>query len=117
MDNLERLERIALALPEAERVDVEAWGDHPTFRVRGKNFVFADGAGSGFSVKLPLDEAAALVASDPAVVPEGYGLGKHGWVGIHLTGDEEDERWEQLTEWIRTSYTLIAPKKLSRQLG
>lgn len=105
-----------MALPEAERVDVEEWGDHPTFRVRGKNFVFADGEGSGFSVKLPLDEAAALVASDPAVAPEGYGLGKHGWVGVTLTGDEDDQRWEQLTEWIRTSYTLIAPKKLARQL-
>ena len=37
-----RLEALVARLPEAERVDVEAWGDHPTFRVRGKNFVFSD---------------------------------------------------------------------------
>jgi hypothetical protein len=31
-----RLEQIAARLPETDRVDVEAWGDEPTFRVRGK---------------------------------------------------------------------------------
>jgi hypothetical protein len=31
-----RLERIVADLPEAERVDIAEWGDHPTFRVRGK---------------------------------------------------------------------------------
>ena len=35
-----RLERIVSKLPEAERVDIAEWGDHPTFRVRGKNFIF-----------------------------------------------------------------------------
>ena len=35
-----RLERIVSRLPEAERVHVAEWGDHPTFRVRGKNFIF-----------------------------------------------------------------------------
>ena len=43
-DNMKRLERIVARLPEAERVDIEAWGDEPTFRVRGKNFVFTDQA-------------------------------------------------------------------------
>lgn len=42
MNNMERVERIVSVLPEAERVDIEAWGDHPMFRVRGKNFIFAD---------------------------------------------------------------------------
>ncbi len=36
-----RLEQIVARLPQAERVDVEAWGDHPPFRGNGKNFVFA----------------------------------------------------------------------------
>ena len=34
---MKRLERIVAALPDAERVDVEEWGDHPTFRVGGKS--------------------------------------------------------------------------------
>ena len=39
---MDRLEAMALRLPEAERVDIEAWDGEPTFRVRGKNFVFTD---------------------------------------------------------------------------
>ncbi len=30
MSNMARFERIVARLPEAERVDVEEWGDHPT---------------------------------------------------------------------------------------
>ena len=41
MNNMDRLEAIVARLPEAERVDIAEWGDHPTFRVRGKNFVLA----------------------------------------------------------------------------
>jgi hypothetical protein len=40
--NMARLEAVVAELPEAVRVDVAEWGDHPTFRVRGKNFVFCD---------------------------------------------------------------------------
>ena len=42
MGNMERLEAMVARLPEAERVDIEAWGGEPTFRVNGKNFIFAD---------------------------------------------------------------------------
>ena len=33
VDNMAHLERIVARLPEAERVDIEAWGGEPTFRV------------------------------------------------------------------------------------
>nr|MDT0665755.1 hypothetical protein [Micromonospora sp. DSM 115978] len=46
-----------------------AWGDHPTFRVRGKNFVFADHEAKHLTVKLILAEAAAVTASDPRASP------------------------------------------------
>lgn len=108
------LEAIALGLPEAERVDVAEWGDHPTFRVRGKSFVFAAGDGSGFGVKLSREESAALVATDGAVSPMGYGLGRHGWVQIALTGQEDEARWGDLAELVRTSYCLVAPRRLAR---
>ena len=39
--NMERIERMVARLPEARRVDIEAWDGDATFRVRGKNFVFA----------------------------------------------------------------------------
>jgi predicted DNA-binding protein (MmcQ/YjbR family) len=114
MGHLERLETIALALPEAERVDIEAWDGEPTFRVNGKNFVFASADGRGFSVKLDKEEAAAVVASDDAVVPTGYGLGRHGWVSVTLPARVSAARWTEITEWVRTSYTLVAPKRLAR---
>ena len=109
-----RLEKIVARLPEAQRVDIEAWGGEPTFRVRGKNFVFTDDTASGMSVKLPKDEAAAIVATDPLAEPTGYGLGRHGWVSVRVGENADDRRWEQLEEWVRISYCLVAPKSLAR---
>ena len=111
---MDRLERIVARLPEAERVDIEEWGDHPTFRVNGKNFVFSDQAARQLSLKLPKDEAAAVVASDTDVAPTGYGLGRHGWIAVSVDDAAGDGRWQQIEEWVRTSYTLVAPKRLAR---
>jgi predicted DNA-binding protein (MmcQ/YjbR family) len=109
-----RLERIVGRLPEAVRVDIEAWDGEPTFRVNGKNFIFTDPEATVISVKLPKDEAAAVVAGDSRVEPTGYGLGRHGWISIAIAGRIPEARWREIEEWIRTSYTLIAPKKLAR---
>ena len=106
--------RSSPGLPEAERVDIAEWGDHPTFRVRGKNFVFCDQEARNLSLKLPKEEAAAVVATDPDVHPAGYGLGRHGWVALTLDGTAGEDRWRQVEEWVRTSYTLVAPKKLAK---
>jgi len=111
---MERLERIVGRLPEAERVDIAAWGDHPTFRVNGKNFVFSDQAAQNLSLKLPKDEAAAVVAEDPQAFPAGYGLGRHGWIAFAVDEGAGDDRWTLIEEWVRTSYTLVAPKRLAR---
>jgi predicted DNA-binding protein (MmcQ/YjbR family) len=114
MDNMARLEQIVARLPEAERVDIEAWGGEPTFRVRGKNFVFTDQSASGLSVKLPQEEAAAVVATDPKATPTGYGLGRHGWVSVEIGARASRDRWRQVEEWVRTSYTMVAPKSLGK---
>jgi predicted DNA-binding protein (MmcQ/YjbR family) len=108
------LERIVARLPEAERVDIEAWDGEPTFRVRGKNFIFTDPEATGLSVKLPKEEAAAVVATDPQAEPTGYGLGRHGWVSVEIGDGTDEGRWQQVEEWVRTSYTLVAPKKLAK---
>jgi predicted DNA-binding protein (MmcQ/YjbR family) len=113
MRNMERLERIVAKLPEAERVDIEAWGGEPTFRVRNKNFVFTDHSVSRMSVKLPIEEAAAVVATDPDATPTAYGLGRHGWVSVAV-GTADAQRWQLVEEWVRTSYTLVAPKSLAK---
>jgi predicted DNA-binding protein (MmcQ/YjbR family) len=114
MDNMQRLERIVADLPEAVRVDVEAWDGHPTFRVRKKNFVFCDGTAEHLSVKLSKEEAAAVVATDPSAEPTGYGLGRHGWVSFTVAKRAGSARWAEVEEWVRTSYTLVAPKTLAR---
>ena len=114
VDNMARLEQIVGRLPEAERVDIEAWDGEPTFRVRGKNFVFTDRVASGLTVKLPKEEAAAVVATEPAAEPTGYGLGRHGWVSLPVGDDADEGRWQQVEEWVRTSYTLVAPKSLAK---
>jgi predicted DNA-binding protein (MmcQ/YjbR family) len=113
-ENMKRLERIVARLPESQRVDIEAWGDEPTFRVRGKNFIFSDQDARSLSVKLPKHEAEDLVASDPHVAPSGYGLGRHGWISVTLPGKPSAARWKQVEEWVRTSYTMVAPKRLAR---
>lgn len=117
MSNMHRLEDLALGFPEAQRVDVEEWGDHPTFRVRGKNFVFSDGPASHLTVKLSQDEAAAAVATEHWVEPAGYGLGRHGWVAVTLDDPVTEDRWQQVVEWVHTSYSLVAPKRLARSVA
>ena len=114
VDNMARLEEIVARLPEAVRVDIEAWGGEPTFRVRNKNFVFTNQSATGLSVKLPREEAAAVVATDPGAEPTGYGLGRHGWVSVAVDDDADDDRWAQVEEWVRTSYTLVAPRSLAK---
>lgn len=110
----ERIEKLALGLPEAERVDIEAWGGEPTFRVRGKNFVFANLVGTMVTVKLSKAEAEAVVATVDGAEPTGYGLGRHGWISVDLPKRLISDRWNELEEWILTSYTLVAPKTLAR---
>jgi predicted DNA-binding protein (MmcQ/YjbR family) len=114
MGNMSKLEEIVARLPEAARVDIEAWGGEPTFRVRGKNFVFSSPEATTVTVKLPAEEALAVVASDSHAEPTGYGLGRHGWVSIAVPTRTGAARWREIEEWVRTSYILVAPKKLAR---
>jgi predicted DNA-binding protein (MmcQ/YjbR family) len=76
--------------------------------------VFADDEATNLSFKLSKEEAAAVVATDQGAQPAGYGLGRHGWVTLELEADAGPDRWDEVVEWIETSYTLVAPKKLAR---
>lgn len=50
----------------------------------------------------------------PDVTPTGYGLGRHGWISVQLPARPTKERWREVEEWVTTSYTLVAPKKLAK---
>ena len=114
MSNMRRLEKLVTELPEAVRVDVEEWGDHPTFRVRGKNFVFCDQTATHLTVKLSREEAEAVVATDPRVEPAGYGLGRSGWISVTVGERLDASSWREIEKWVRTSYVLVAPDALGR---
>src|SRR5947207_8591972 len=87
---MDKLEAIVARLPEAMRVDIEAWDGEPTFRVNGKNFVFTNPEATSIGVKLPKEEAAAVVATDPQVGPTGSGGDHQGWAGVTLASRECD---------------------------
>jgi predicted DNA-binding protein (MmcQ/YjbR family) len=111
---MRRIEAMVARLPETARVDVEAWDGEPTFRVRGKTFVFTGPDVDALTVKLPKEEAVALCATDARAQPAGYGLGRHGWVRVELGRRPARADWVLVEEWVRTSYTQVAPKTLAR---
>ena len=108
--NLERMRSLAMALPEA--TEEVTWGTDINFRVRKKIFA-VPGQGGSLTVKADRDELPALL-DDVRFTPAPY-LARGGWVRMDLTAGSID--WDEIDELIRTSYCLIAPKKLAAQLG
>jgi predicted DNA-binding protein (MmcQ/YjbR family) len=110
-----RLRKICLALPEAH--EVEAWGE-PTFRVRNKIFAMYAGADNhhgrgrpGLWLKGAPGDQESMVQTAPQCFFVPPYVGPSGWVGIWLDGVVE---WDEVADFVRDSYRLIAPKKLSR---
>jgi predicted DNA-binding protein (MmcQ/YjbR family) len=110
-ENLERMRKIALALPEA--TEELTWGTDINFRVRKKIFCFP-GSGESLTVKADRDELPALV-EDARFSPAPY-LARGGWVRMDLTVPGHELDWNEISELIRTSYRLIAPKRLAAQV-
>ncbi|GHF26809.1 hypothetical protein GCM10010218_04670 [Streptomyces mashuensis] len=109
----EAVRAFALSLPEA--VEEFPWGDDAVVKVNKKIFVFLGGAGSdGISVKLKDEEAHGHALAVPGAAPTAYGLGRHGWVSVPLTGGETPV--ELLCDWVEESYRTVAPKRLVARL-
>jgi predicted DNA-binding protein (MmcQ/YjbR family) len=108
---LERVRALCLALPEA--FEQETW-ERPTFRVGGKGKIFCMAAPDGSSATMkadPEEREALLAESDRFYLPP-Y-VGGKGWVGVYL---DRRTDWEEVAELIATSYCLIAPKRLAREV-
>ncbi len=111
------MRKICLALPEAH--EVEAWGE-PTFRVRNKIFaMFASASthhGGGRNAvwlkAAPGDQKRMIAAAPDCFFKPPY-VGPSGWVGVWLDGEVA---WEDVAEFVRDSYRLIAPKRLIEEL-
>ena len=109
---LERMRLIALALPAV--TEEVTWGTDVNFRVRKKIFCFP-GSGGSLTIKAEREELGPLL-DDPRFSPAPY-LARGGWVRMdlqHVPPSRLD--WDEIRELIETSYTLIAPKKLSAQI-
>lgn len=107
--SLEHLRQICLALPEA--TEELTWGTDINFRVRKKIFCFP-GQGASLTIKADKGELPALL-DDQRFRPAPY-LARGGWVVLDLQLAPVD--WDEITELIHTSYVLIAPKVLGRQV-
>ena len=108
------LSKICLALPEATR-----WynGQHAGFLVRKKTFAYFlnDHHGDGIVALnckvLPRDNKALADAQPARFYLPDY-LASRGWAGLRLDIGEID--WDEVSELIRGSYRLIAPKRLAK---
>jgi hypothetical protein len=114
---LTRLRKLCLALPEAH--EVEAWGA-PTFRVCNKMFaMFAaaekhhGGGRPAVWIKAAPGDQAKMVAAAPECFFVPPYMGPRGWVGVWLDGVIA---WDDLDEFLRDGYRLVAPKRLSDAL-
>ena len=106
---LARLQKICLALPEAE--EREAWGE-PTFRIRNKIFCaqIVHDERPALTCKAPPGSQAVLVGADPGRFFVPRFVGHNGWVGMWL---DKGCDWREVAGIVRRSYQMTAPKKLA----
>jgi predicted DNA-binding protein (MmcQ/YjbR family) len=114
---LARLTKICLALPETTR---SYNGQHAGFLVRKKTFAYflndhhGDGIVAVTCKVLPGDNEALSTAQPRRFYLPAYVASK-GWVALRLDVGEID--WEEVSELVRGSYLLIAPKRLAALAG
>jgi predicted DNA-binding protein (MmcQ/YjbR family) len=109
-DRLKRLRAIALALPES--TEKETWG-HPTFRIRDKMFATCGNDAASCTFKADPSEREGLVADEERFFVPAY-VGTKGWVGMRLDVAALD--WDEVAELVTTSFCLIAPKTVAKQV-
>ena len=111
-DVLDRLRSICLPLPEA--VEAGGVGD-PTFKVRDKIFAMRHPMNDRPSLwcKAAPGNQALMVRAEPDRYFVPPYVGPSGWVGVWL---DRTPDWSTVTELMRDSYRLVAPKRLAALL-
>lgn len=109
-----RLLKYALAKPDATLH--HPWGENVA-KVRGKVFVFfgleePDAQYADYVMGVKLAKSLLYAKSLPFVEAMGYGLGKSGWVSVKKPKGALPTT--MLEEWIDESYSIVAPKRVSR---
>jgi hypothetical protein len=118
-DPVERLRRIALALPEAtEKVS----HGEPSFfcppEKRARQFVAVDDHHHGadrlaFWCPAAAGAQEALIAENPEQFFRPPYVGHRGWVGVRIDLDPD---WDEIAEIVRDAYRQVAPKTLVAKL-
>ena len=111
-----RAVEICSAFPEAEVQRIE---QHTGFKVRGKPFAYyeVNHHGDGkitLALRMSLEAQAAFVDAEPWRASVSKYVGRYGWVDIDLGAAMVD--WDELAEFVRESYRIVAPKRLSRSV-
>jgi len=115
-ERLEMLSGICLALPQTSRQDK---GSHAAFSVLKKVFAYylndhhGDGI-VGFCCKVLPGDNEQLIASSPQKFYMPAYVGRLGWVALRL--DRRTVDWAEVSELVRCSYVLCAPKRLARMV-
>jgi len=114
----ERVIAICRELPEVEVID---HSPHRGFKVAGKNLGWftVNEHGSdriALVVRAGPKENEALVASDPERFELPRYVARHGYVSCFLDLPTRPVDWDEITELVRDSYRLVAPKRLVRML-
>jgi predicted DNA-binding protein (MmcQ/YjbR family) len=114
---LARATEICLAFPEASADDRHR--PHRGFLVGKKNFAWfvVDEHGDGrigLGVRAAPGENEELVAADPLRFGLPKYVARHGWVTYYLDLAARPVDWDEVSELVRDSYILQAPKRLAR---
>ena len=103
----------ALTLPEAW--EDQPWEEDTVAKVREKIFVFFGSSQGATQISVKLPRSAPYALSLACTEPTSYGLGRSGWVTVHLDG-EDPPPLEVLRDWIVESYRAVAPKTLASRI-
>lgn len=104
------LRSICLALPGA--LEKETWGG-PTYRVMDRIFAMERRGDGRLSMwcKAPRGSQEVLVGADPELFFVPPYVGHKGWIGVRL---DRGPDWDEISEIVRRSYRLVAPRRLAR---
>ena len=109
-----RLRKLCLALPEAHEVEPGAsprsgCGTRSSPCTQAPSNHHGRGRNATWVKAAPGDQAAMVAAAPDCFFVPPY-VGPSGWIGIWLDGVVD---WDDVAEFLRDSYRLVAPKKLS----
>jgi YjbR len=109
MTSIDELRRFVLSFDGACEASHQG---KPDFRYRNRIVVNLDEAARSITIKLPLDEQAALIDRNDGACSLPGGWAKHGWTTLSLDRFDDEELRELITQaWTDTTSPRIQPPR------